>query len=198
MPRSPVAIAVLAVAALLAGCTKQSEVAQRGSIEFRVNAERLGARFEHSGTRLALRAPAGWNPLADSLIAEAMRRVGADAQNGPVLIAMFRQEPEGAALTVSGYPASLGLPALDSLAVARLAALRTAHAGAKIDDGRFSYHGYEIVQFRTVDAQMVSFQLLVSERTQPLMQLDYVVPRSIYPRELESVESSIGSLEPLS
>lgn len=190
--------AVLIALAFLGGCARQEAIPRQSSIEFRVNAARLGSRFADSLARLALRAPSGWDALPDSLIAEAMRRVGASAARGPIMLAMYRQQPEGAVLSVARYPAGFVGPGFDSMAVARLGALRRAHPGAQIVDGRFSYHGFEIVQFRTVDASSVEFQLLVSGDLHPLVQLDYVVPRSVYPRELESVESSIGSLEPLS
>jgi hypothetical protein len=55
-----------------------------------------------------------------------------------------------------------------------------------------------VLQFRVVDAREVHFKLLIRRpRTAPF-QLDYVVPRGVYERELESIESSIGSLRPMS
>ena len=194
--------ATLMCCVALAGCTRQDAIPSQGSIEFRVDPARLGARYADASAQLALRAPAGWSAVPDSLIAEAMTRVRATepaaATGRLTLVAMYRQEPEGASLAVSRFGGAMSAAARDSVALVYLRNLRAAGPTAKVDDGRFLYHGFEIVQFRAVDDRRVAFKLLVSRPSQSLVQLDYVVPRNVYSRELEAVESSIGSLEPSS
>jgi len=191
---------VLAVA-LAAGCGDGSS-RQEGPLTFRVDPARLGQRFERTGAGFTLRAPAGWEALPDSLVSAAMARLrDAGAEIGlrePEMLAVYRAAPEGATLAVSRYDAELPPASRDSLALLHLATMRRQHPGGQVDDGRFVYRGFEIVQLRAVDSVTVAFKLLLSRKSRPLAQLDYVVPRSIYSRELESVESSIGSLEPRS
>lgn len=186
---------------LAAGCGKEAE-RKSDAITFRVNPERLGERFESPGTGLSLRAPAGWNALPESLVSAAMDRLRAAGTAigvaEPEMLALYRGAPEGSTLAVSRYDAELPPASRDSLAILHLSAMRLQHPAAQVDDGRFVYRGFEIVQLRSVDSVTVAFKLLLSRKAQPLVQLDYVVPRSAYSRELESVESSIGSLEPRS
>jgi len=201
-PRTLVPLLVWSLAAALAAGCGDGSSRQEGPLTFRVDPARLGERFEHPGTGLALRAPAGWDALPDSLVRAAMARLresgAAIGSREPEMLAVYRGAPEGATLAVSRYDAELPPASRDSLALLHLATLRRQHPGAQVDDGRFVYRGFEIVQLRAVDSVTVAFKLLLSRKARPLVQLDYVVPRSIYSRELESVESSIGSLEPRS
>lgn len=186
----------------LAGCAREEVARSSGDISFRVNAALLGERFEGPGSGLTLQAPAGWTPLPDSSLAAAMERLrGAGTAIGtvePELLALYREAADGALLAVSRYALELPPASRDSLALLHLRRMRERNAGGQVADGRFTYHGFEIVQLRAVDAQTVAFKLLVSRPSRALVQLDYVVPRSVYSRELEAVESSIGSLEPRS
>ncbi len=189
----------LVPALLLAGCERDSSRREE-PLSFRVSPERLGDRFEDSGIGLSLRAPAGWDAMPDSLVRAAMDGLRASGAaigtREPELLALFRRSPEGATLAVSRYQDTLEPAARDSLALLHLRAMRRQHPDGRVEDGRFVYRGFEIVQFRAVDSTTVAFKLLLSRTARPLVQLDYVVPRSVYSRELESVESSIGSLEP--
>lgn len=198
MPRIA-AVSIIALM-LLAGCASDSRH-ESSALSFRVDPARLGDRFEDPGAGLALRAPAGWGAVPESLLAAARARlheVAPQAADEQQMLALYRQADDGAMLIVSRFAAEVPAASRDSLALLHLRKLKAEHPGAQVDDGRFTYHGYEIVQLRTVDSTTVAFKLLLSRAALPLVQLDYVVPRSAYPRELESIESSIGSLEPKS
>jgi hypothetical protein len=195
---TPAVIAAFA----LAGCGAGESSQRAEAMTFRVNPERLGARFADTGAGFTLAAPAGWDALPESLLAAAMDRLraGGEAPAGaePALLALYREEPEGALLAVSSYAREFTPSSRDSLAMLHLRAMQKRHAGGQVADGRFVYRGYEVVQIRAVDDRAVAFKLFLSRPGRSLVQLDYVVPRGIYPRELEAVESSIGSLEPKS
>jgi len=195
--------AAVVVVFALAGCGAGESSHKAEAMTFRVNPERLGARFADAGAGFTLGVPAGWDPLPESLLAAAMERLrasdqatGGDAE--PALLALYREEPEGALLAVSTYAGEFAPASRDSLAMLHLRAMQKRHAGGQVADGRFVYRGYEVVQIRAVDDHAVAFKLFLSRPGRSLVQLDYVVPRGIYPRELEAVESSIGSLEPKS
>lgn len=201
MTRGWWAVPILACLAL-AGCGQDKAVRDDGAITFRVNPDLLGERFDRSGSGLSLRAPAGWSALPDSAISAAMDRLRASGStigvSEPVLLALYRDDRDGASLAVSSYAIELPPASRDSLALLHLRTMKQRHASGQVADGRFVYRGYEIVQIRAVDAQSVAFKLLLSRPSHALVQLDYVVPRNVYSRELEAVESSIGSLEPKS
>ena len=57
----------------------------------------------------------------------------------------------------------------------------------------FMYKKYEIIQIVSQNSNMVIFKLLV-HRLSELYQLDYIIPRSEININIQSVESSIGSI----
>jgi len=200
MRRSP----WLVFGALLAvlGCGRAKQAPRSAEITFRVDSTRLGERFEDPARGLALSAPALWAPLPAAAFDEGMRRVraaaGADSAREPRMLAIYREEPEGASLAVSNFTREFSTAARDSLAARYMALLKTRFPGGQVDQGRFTYRGFDVIQFRVVDSKVVQFKLLISRPRIALFQLDYVIPRGAYERELESIESSIGSLRPLS
>lgn len=189
--------------ALLAalGCGPARQVPPASEIAFRVDSTRLGARFEDPGRGFGLSAPAGWTPLPASAIEEGMRRVraaaGADSAREPRILALYRAEPEGASLALSDFSREFSASARDSLAARYLARLKARFRAGQVDQGRFTHRGFDVLQLRAVDSLAVQFKLLISRPRMSLFQLDYVIPRGAYERELESIESSIGSLRPL-
>jgi hypothetical protein len=196
---------LLALACVLAGgigCGRPKPAARAEEITFRVDSTRLGERFEDAARSLTLSAPAHWAPLPAEAIEEGMRRLraaaGPDSTREPRLLALYREDPEGASLAVSGFDRAFSGAALDSLGREHLTRLKARTPDGRVDQGRYSYRGFDVLQFRVVDLRAVHFKLLVNRPRTALLQLDYVVPRGVYERELESIESSIGSLRPLS
>ena len=159
-------------------------------LSFRVDSARLGARFEAPGA-FQVQAPRGWEPVSADTVALAMRRVRHD--DAPMLLALYRQ-PEGSALAVSAYPFRLDAQGRDSLLERVERDWRTRNPSARVQRGRFRHGGADVSQLLIADSSQVVFKLLVAGPGGPLHQLDYVIPRSVYPRELEAVESSIGSI----
>jgi len=184
------------------GCGPGKQAPPAAEMAFRVDSTRLGERFEDPGRALALRAPVRWKPLPAAAIEEGMRRVraaaGADSAHEPRMLALYREEPEGASLTVSHFAREFTATARDSLAALYLARLKSRFQQGQVDQGRFQYRGFDVIQLRVVDSQAILFKLLISRPRIALFQLDFVIPRGAYDRELESIESSIGSLQPLS
>jgi hypothetical protein len=163
-------------------------------MQFHVEATRLGERFEAPGA-FEVKAPAGWDPLPDSLLAETMARadVGAHAEETPRLRAVYRQS-DGAALAISEFPVGLPADARASMLERTTAALRERYPAARVEPTRYRYQGLQVAQVMVQDSARVVFKLLVDRGGAPLYQLDYVVPLLVYRREVQSVESSIGSL----
>jgi hypothetical protein len=182
----------LILAALLASSWSCSP-AQRTTddLSFRVDSTRLGARFEAPGA-FQVQAPLGWEPVSAETIALVMQRVRHD--DAPMLLALYRQ-PEGSALAVSAFPFRLEAKARDSLLRSVESDWRTHNPSAHVQRGSFRHGGAEMSQLMIADSSQVVFKLFVAGPEGPLHQLDYVIPRSVYRRELEAVESSIGSIQ---
>ena len=156
-----------------------------------MDSTRLGARFEAPGG-FQVQAPRGWEPVSAATIALATQRVR--HEDAPTLLAVYRQ-PDGSALAVSAYPFRLEAEARDSLLRRVESAWRTRNPSARVRRGRFRHGGADVSQLLIADTSQVVFKLLVAGPGGPLHQLDYVIPRALYRRELEAVESSIGSIQ---
>ena len=192
-PEAPPASAgvALVLATLLTsswGCSPAERTAE--DLSFRVDSTRLGARFDAGA--LQIQAPRGWEPVSADTIAMVMRRVR--HEDDPTLLALYRQ-PEGSALAVSAYPYRLEAQARDSLLRRVESDWRTRNPSARVQRGRFRHGGADVSQLMIADTSQVVFKLLVAGPEGPLHQLDYIIPRSVYRRELEAVESSIGSIQ---
>ena len=183
--------AVLAIACVGPGCAPSRP---SDDVQFRVTESRLGARF--AARAFEVRAPRGWSAVPDSTIDRAMRVAEIDPvlRTGPRLRAVY-QSSDGAALAISEFPLPSTPHVRDSLSARIERGLRAQYPAARIAPGRFRYHGLDLTQLMVSDSSRVLFKLLVERPGASLYQLDYLIPRGIYRRELESVESSIGSLQ---
>jgi hypothetical protein len=62
-----------------------------------------------------------------------------------------------------------------------------------VESSLFIYKSYEIIQVVSQNSELVIFKLL-THRLSELYELDYIIPRSEININMQSVESSIGSL----
>ena len=62
-----------------------------------------------------------------------------------------------------------------------------------VESSVFNYKTYEIIQTVSQNSNLVIFKLL-THRLSELYELDYIIPRSGINIKIQSVESSIGSL----
>ena len=62
-----------------------------------------------------------------------------------------------------------------------------------VESSIFKYKSYEIIQVVSQNSNLVIFKLL-THRLSELYELDYIIPRSEININMQSVESSIGSL----
>jgi hypothetical protein len=66
-----------------------------------------------------------------------------------------------------------------------------------IKQAYYPYRGLEIFQMRMESEEMIAFKLIIPQTDSSSFQLDYVIPKPVYMKNLEAIESSIGSLEKL-
>ena len=66
-----------------------------------------------------------------------------------------------------------------------------------IKQAYYPYRGLKIFQMRMESEQMIAFKLIIPQTDTSSFQLDYVIPKAVYLKNLEAIESSIGSLQKL-
>ncbi len=179
-------------------CCSTEQGAGDGEMTFAVDEGLLGDAFRDVSGDFAIRAPAGWTALPDSVLEEAMRiaeqRVEMNPRHLPRMLAMFRHPRHGATLTVSRYRSELSQAERDSLIKFQGDGLYATFPEVNVQSTRFVYQGSQVRQFMVSDPRAVVIKLLVDRLPLPMYQLDYVIPQAVYEKNLNSVESSIGSM----
>lgn len=176
------------------GCRgTQSSHGPYREFEFAVDSTRLGESV-HIGD-IVFRVPKGWVP-ADSSVMEQVRKaahkdtsrfpaepknVFIDLTTGSVLLCTtFPNRPE-AALGFTGW----GRQYVDTY--------RGARTGMEIQEEWLLLGGVHAVQIMLMDTQRVQFKFLIE--SEPVVGLDFSVPRPAWQGQARTVESSLGTIE---
>jgi hypothetical protein len=205
--RRGVAVLFLAAASMAGGCDAEDGVGPSGAggagyqaMEFSIDEALLGRSRAFDEFGVIVRAPAGWEALAEEEVARvsaALRtaaKPGEGSEEMAAPLAVYMNMPEQSALIVSSVPLGTG----DAEVEAYREALREQFG--EVQEGRFRVNGLEVQQYLVQPEGMVNFKLLVSAENAAAgdfgrrLQLDYVVPQAAWPSQVRAVESSIGSL----
>ncbi len=106
----------------------------------------------------------------------------------------FLNEQNRFACFISTLPA---LSSNDSLITAYQQAIHNHAKENYIKQDTFIHNGFKIFQSLIIGPESIQFKLVVPQPLNKSFQIDYVIPKSIYPNKIEAIESSIGSLHKL-
>jgi hypothetical protein len=172
---------------LFSGCqqTEKNVV----TAEFNVNKLLLSDSPFVSKSGFSVNPPSYWLKT-ESFNSELQKKVMNHIDNK--LLAIYRSDSTNCALIISELPESnfdiiKGL--LDK------SSFPESHDSiwTKVQSSIFKYKTYDIIQVVSQNSEMVVFKLL-THRLSELYELDYIIPRSKINLNMQSVESSIGSL----
>jgi hypothetical protein len=182
-------------------CSGERERQEKAVIEmqFEVDQALLGSRVAADTHGVQFHPPFGWDQVSPDVIDEAYRMTVPDeeVQNTfdirPEYI--FLNQQNGSSLIVSSV--RISDPELDRERVLRefknTLADRSDETSVRQTD--FMKDGIHIHQFLIQSDEVVNFKFLMFTKTDALLQLDYVVPKNVYPAESKAIESSIGSIQ---
>lgn len=68
-------------------------------------------------------------------------------------------------------------------------------AEREVKQGAFTYKGLKFYQTLAMSKEMVLFKLVIPQTEKRSFQIDYIVPLVYYQKNLQAIESSIGSIE---
>ena len=160
------------------------------SAEFRVDRSLLSDSSFVSKTGFRINPPKNWLKT-ESFNSELQNKVLYRLNNQ--LLAIYKSDTTNCALIISELPETnydiikgmLGQtnssPKLDSI-------------WTDVKSSIFMYKSYEVIQVVSQNSNLVIFKLL-THRLSELYELDYIIPRSEININMQSVESSIGSLD---
>jgi len=158
---------------------------------FSVDSARLGA--EAAVEKVSLRVPLGWTAADSSVLQSVRQAVRLDTGDFPVepravfvgagasvlLATTFRTKPE-AAEGFTGW------------ARRYVEAYRAARPSLDVQEEWLLLGGIHAVQLLAMDTLRVQFKFLIE--SEPVVGLDYSVPRAAWEQEVRAVESSLGTI----
>jgi len=159
------------------------------SVEFNVNNSLLSDTSFVSKTGFRINPPKNWSKT-ESYNSELQNKILYRTDNK--LLAIYKSDSTNCALVISEVPEtnfdfikglldkSNSYPNRDSI-------------WTKVQSSNFKYKSYEIIQVVSQNSDLIIFKLY-THRLSESYQLDYIIPRSEMNRNIQSVESSIGSL----
>lgn len=178
---------------LLFSLACQTEQAKQDDMEFQVDAALLDTIIWEESLEIAYSSPKNWtslpldsalatgiNKLSDNTIKNKINAIYADSAKQCFLVVNSLLEPGGVLLP----------PNAESLS-------KQTGIEWTMKEDRFRYAGFEVKQFFLISEEWVSFKLQFAPEAGPPFQLDFLVPKVLYPQKARIVESVIGSVRPL-
>jgi hypothetical protein len=181
-------LTILSVFTLLFFSCQQSNK-QVISAEFKVNRSLLSDSSFASKTGFSIYPPKNWLKT-DSFNSELQSKVLYRLDNK--LLAIYKSDSTNCALIISELPESNYDIIKGSLGKTN-SSPRQDSIWTSVESSVFTYKTYEIIQVVSQNSKLIIFKLL-THRLSELYELDYIIPRSEININMQSVESSIGSL----
>lgn len=159
------------------------------SAEFKVNKSLLSDSSFASKTGFTIYPPKNWLKT-DSFNSELQNKVLYRLDNK--LLAIYKSDSTNCALIISELPET-NFDIIKGLLGKTNSYPRQDSIWTNVQSSVFMYKNYEIIQVVSQNSNLVIFKLL-THRLSELYELDYIIPRSEININMQSVESSIGSL----
>ena len=183
---------------LLASCGQSNEPSQQfEELSFAVDKSLLGPSFTDSTLGFSFHPPMGWEKVPDTTMVKARETlsdvIGQESDSQVSSLRFFINLEKGSSCVLSRL---LGLD-LSGQVQGSLeefeSQLRDKFPGANVKKGAFRIDDLKVFQFLVTDDQRVIFKLVCWGSPKQIIQVDYVVPRSVYRQQIKAIESSIGS-----
>jgi hypothetical protein len=160
------------------------------SAEFKVNRSLLSDSSFASKTGFSINPPKNWSKT-ESYNSELQNKVLYRTDNE--LLAIYKSDSTNCALIISELPES-NFDLIKGLLDKSNSYPKRDSIWTNIQSSVFRYKTYEIIQIVSQNSKLIVFKLL-THRLSELYELDYIIPRSEIKINMQSVESSIGSLK---
>lgn len=170
-------------------------------LSFAVCDSLLGSVYVDSISRFSFHPPLGWEQVPDTTLYEAKRKLTeAMDPNESIRIEPLqffidvRSRSSCCLSRLTGFHVTN--QTLDSLGEYR-SLLKAKFPETKIEEGAFRVDDVNVYQFLITDNERVTFKLVCWGSSRQVVQVDYVVPFSLYRESIKAIESSIGSFKML-
>lgn len=166
------------------------------TLAFNVDGTLLEPAITDAALNIEMSAPKGWKSVDDSMLARVVDELG-DKFTGGLQMAprwIFVNEGSRAMCVVSRLEDVEGTPD-DTVLESLETAYHTQFPKATIRRTIFMKDAFRVHQLMVVTPNFVLIKLICNAPENPVLEIDYVVPKYVYEAELRSIESSIGSIK---
>jgi len=174
---------------VLLGCSEKREDGRTGDMTFKINSALLGERYVEDDLGVSFAPPKNCLPVAPEILEQAItglrQQIGVDDTMFVRPRQIFLNQEEGFLCAISRLPVLQDNDS--SLAVYRENISEKA-AEMEVRQDNYPYRGLEIHQMRMESEQTITFKLIVPQTAGNSFQLDYVIPKSVYIKNLEAIE----------
>jgi hypothetical protein len=171
---------------LLVGCRQSDKRVVEA--EFNVNKSILSDSAFVSNSGFSIYPPLNWRKT-ESYNNELEKGIMYRLDNK--LLSVFKSDSSDCALIISELPES-NFELLKELQKSNSFSNHDS-AWTNVQSSIFRYRTYEIIQIVSQNSEMINFKLF-THRLKELYELDYIIPRAEINLKIQSVESSIGSI----
>ena len=193
-------VLLLLLLPLAVGCySSDKEPATARQLSFEVIDSLLEPVYNVESAWKSFRPPVGFVPVPDSLFAVLSEKFTQEVSSEQKvdLVQFFFDRRHRAGLIVSTVR-DLNLTTDTAAFIGRYRQAILAEYGEDhVTAGDYWVDSIYVKNFLVTDSAQVRFQLLCLTLEGNALELQYVVPRAVYPKVLKSLESSIGSLKPI-
>jgi len=182
---------------ILLACSNQNEAPALadGEILFNVDSTLIQTPFTSAEFSFQISPPAGWEASTAEMLEEIKSSVVQPKGAFQVQPLQFYIHPEHhALLAVSQVVSPDTSMEPKSVKEEYITVVRTTFALYNLQENRYIKTGIPVVQYLMQKDGNIIFKLLLEDSGNHLIQLDYVVPQSVYEQEAKAIESSIGSI----
>lgn len=158
-------------------------------VEFNVNKSLLSDSAFVSKTGFSIYPPKNWLKT-ENYNSQLQKRILYRLDNK--LLSIYKSDTTNCALIISELPETT-FDILKGLLIKSNSFPNHDSLWINIQSSIFKYKNYEIIQIVSQNSEMIIFKLF-THRLSELYELDYIIPRNEINIKMQSVESSIGSL----
>ena len=174
-------------------CACQTQQERQDDMEFRVDASLLETAVWEDSLQIAYSPPKGWGllPLDSAAVIRLNQLSGNTLKNK--VNAVYADSAKQCFFVINSLlqPNGILLPP-DSASLSKQTGIQWT-----IKEDRFRYAGFEVQQFFLLSEEWISLKLQFAPEIGQPFQLDFLMPKSMYPTQGRIVESVIGSVRPL-
>ncbi|MCB0281596.1 MAG: hypothetical protein H6627_05135 [Calditrichae bacterium] len=177
--------------ALLASCKTETK---NNTLQFNVDPVLLGDQFSIDSLQFGFSVPAGWEKMSDSVMTRVNQKISVDSSADKLdmhLLAFYLDSLSSSFCSVSGVRFDASTVGVKDL---YRESLQKKYPGSGIKEGDFVINDVTVHQFLIMTDQKVVFKLLLNVQGDSFLQIDYAIDRVIYPKYVNKIESSIGSI----